>query len=100
MASADSSDTVTVDNQTSYIKIGTLRGKPPTEIHVVLREVSGEQTVDLSTLSRWTTRFREGRVTINNDSRPGRSKTSTDERSVKLVADVLAEYRKATCEEI
>jgi transposase len=56
--------------------------------------------VDHSTVSRWSTRVREGRVSIRDDPRPGRPKTSTDERSVKLVADFLAEDRRATCEEI
>ena len=65
-----------------------------------MREVCGEQTVDHSTVSRWATRFSEGRVTINDESRPGRPKTSTDERSVKLVVDFLAEDRRATCEEL
>jgi predicted RNA-binding Zn-ribbon protein involved in translation (DUF1610 family) len=60
--------------------------------------VCGEQTVDHSTVSRWPTRFREGRVTINDDPRPGRPKTSTDERSVKLVAEFLAEDRRETYE--
>jgi len=41
--------------------------------------------VDRSTVSRRASRFREVRVTINDDQRPGRPKTSTDERSVKLV---------------
>jgi hypothetical protein len=100
LASAGASGTVTVDDQRSYIKTETLRGKNPTEIHIALRGVFGEQTVDRSTISRLATRFREGRVTINVDPRPGRSKTSTDERSVKLVADFLAEDRRATCEEI
>jgi len=40
--------------------------------------VCAEQTVDRSTVSRWATRFREGRVTINDDPRPGSPKTSTD----------------------
>jgi len=100
MASAGASCTLTVEDQRSYIKIETLLGKNPTEIHSVLREVCGEQTVDRSTLSRWATRFREGRVTINDDQKPGKPKTSTDERSVKLVADFLAQDRRATCEEI
>ena len=78
----------------------TLRIKTPTEIHSALREVCGVQTVDRSTVSRWATRFSGGRVTINDYPRPGRPKTSTDERSVKLVADFLAEDRRATCEEI
>ena len=41
--------------------------------------VCGEETVDCSTASRWATRFREGRVTIDDDPRPERPKTSTDE---------------------
>jgi transposase len=87
MASAGVSCTVTFEDQRSYIKIETLRGKNPTDIHSALREVCGEQTVDRSTVSRWATRFREGRVTINDDQRPARPKTSTDKRSVKLVED-------------
>jgi len=56
--------------------------------------------VDRSTVSRWATRFREGRVTINDDPKSGRPKTSTDEQSVKVVTDFLAVNRRATCEEI
>jgi len=62
-----------------------------------LREVCGEQKVDRSAVSRWATRFREGRATINDGQRPGRPKTSTDERSMKRVADFLAQDRRATC---
>ena len=39
-------------------------------------------------------------MSIDNDPRPGRPRTSTDERSVKLVADALDEDRRATCEEL
>ena len=46
------SSTVTILDQMSYIKIKTLRGKNPTEIHGVLSEVCGEFTVDCSTVSR------------------------------------------------
>jgi len=100
MASAGASGTVTVEDQRSCIKIETLRGKNQTEIHSALREVCGEQTVDRSTVSRLATRFREGRVTINDGQRPGRPKTSTDERSVKFVVDFFAQDRRAMCEEI
>jgi transposase len=100
MASASASSTVTFEDQRSYIKIETLRGKRPTEIQSALREVCGEQTVDRSTVSRWATRFHEGRVSINDDPRPGRPKTSTDERSVKLMADFLEADRRVPCERI
>jgi len=75
MASTGASGTVTVEDQRSYIKIETLRGKNPREIHSALREVCGEQTVDHSTVSCWATHFREGHVTINDNPRPGRPKT-------------------------
>jgi hypothetical protein len=50
MASAGASGIVTVDEQRSYIKIETSCGKNPTEIHIALREVCGERTVDRSSL--------------------------------------------------
>ena len=62
--------------------------------------VCGKQTVDRGTVSIWATRFREGRVTINDDPRPGRPKTSADERSVKLVADFLAQDSRETCQKM
>jgi hypothetical protein len=62
--------------------------------------VCGKQSVDRSTGSCWATCFLEGRVTTNLYPRTGRTNTSTDDRSVKLVAEFLAQNRRATCEEI
>jgi hypothetical protein len=59
MASAGTSGTVMVENQRSYIKSETLRGKHPTDIHSALHEVGAEQTVDRSTVSHGATHFRE-----------------------------------------
>ena len=80
--------------------IQTLHGKNPTKIHGALREVCGEFTVDRSTVSRRANCFRGDCVSIDNDPRPGRARTSTDERNVKLVADAPEEERRATCEEL
>ena len=93
-------DTVTISDQRSYIKIKTLCGKYPTEMHGTLSEVCGEFAVDPSTVSRWANRFHGGCVRIDNDPRPGMPRTSTDERSVKLVTDDLEEDCRATCEEL
>ena len=100
MEPAGVSDTVTISDHRSCIKIETLHGKNPTEIHGAVSKVSGEFTVDRSTVYRWTNRFRADCVSINNDPRPRRHRTSTHERSVKLVADALEEDRRATCEEL
>ena len=65
-----------------------------------MNEVYGEFTVDRSTVSRWDNRFHGGCVSIDNDPRSRRPRTSTDERSVKLVADALEEDHHAACEEL
>ena len=88
------SGTLTISDQRSYINIETLRGKNPTEIHGALSKVCGEFTVDHSMANR----FRGGCVSIDNDRRPGKPRTSTDGRSVRLVADALDENRRAICE--
>ena len=56
--------------------------------------------MDCSTVSRWANRFRGACVSIDNDPRSGRPRTSTDEISVKLVADAIEEDSRATCEEL
>ena len=90
--------TVTISNQRSYIEIKTLCGKNPTEIHCALSKVCDEFTVDHKMVSHWANHFCGGCVSIDNDPRPGRRRTSTNERSVKLVADVLD--HRATFEEL
>jgi len=87
-----------IKDRTSRFKL--YAPKTQQKFTVLCVEVYGEQTVYRCTVSRWATRIREGRVTINDDQRLGSPKTSTDERSVKFVADFLAQDRRATCEEI
>ena len=90
------SGTVTISDHKSYIKTESFRGRTPTEIHSASNEVCGEFTVDRSMVSRWANRFRGGSLSIDNDSRSGRLRTSTGERTLKLVADTLEEDRRTT----
>jgi len=99
MAAVRVSGTVTNDDQRAYIKIETLRGKTLTEIHSSLIEVCGVETVQRSTISRWAERFRDGRLSIENDPKSGRLQTSTDDQSVERVLQILGEDRRMTCEE-
>ena len=87
-------------DQQSYIKIETLRGKTPTEIHNALHEVCGDSVVDRSTVSRWSSHFCEGRVSIQDDPRNGRPVTAMDDTSVAVVNTLLEEDRRKSCEEI
>ena len=99
MAAVRVSGTVTNDDQRAYIKIETLRGKTPMEIHSSLMEVCGVEAVDRSTISRWAQRFREGRLSIENDPKSGRPRTSNYDQSVKRVLQILEEDSRMTCEE-
>ena len=56
--------------------------------------------MDRSTVSRWDNHFHGRRVSRDNDPRPGRLRTSTDERSLKLVTDALEKDHRTTCEEL
>ena len=53
-----------------------------------------------STISRCDQRFREGRLSIENDPKSGRHRTSTDDQSVERALQILEEDRRMTCEEI
>jgi len=99
MAAVRVSSTVTNDDQRADIKIETLGGKTPMEIHTSLMEVCGVEAVDRSTISRWAQRFREERLSIENDPKSGRPRTSTDDQSVERVLQILEEDRRMTCEE-
>jgi len=87
-------------DQRSYIKIETLRGKNPTEIHSALHEVCRDSVVDRSAVSRWASPFREGRVSIQDDPRSGRPVTTTDYTSEVIVSTLLEEDRRKSREEI
>ena len=85
-------------DQRSYIKIE--RGKNPTKIPNDLHELCGDSVVDRSTVSRWAARFREGRVSIQDDPRSGRPVTATDDTCAVIVSTLLEEDRRKSCEEI
>jgi hypothetical protein len=77
-----------------------LQGKNPTEIHNALHEVCGDSVVDHSTVSWWTSRFHEGRVSIQDDLRSGQPVTATDDTSVVIFSTLLEEDQCKSCEEI
>jgi hypothetical protein len=87
-------------DQLSHINTEILRGKNPTEIHNASYEVCGDSVVDCSTMSRWASRFREGRVNIQDHPRGWRPLTATDNTFVVIVSTLLQDNRRKSCEEI
>ena len=87
-------------DQRSYIKIETLRGKSPNEIHNALHEVCRDSVVDCSMVSQWASCFHEGRVSIQDDPRSRWPVTAMDNTSVVIVSTLLEEDQCKSCEEI
>jgi hypothetical protein len=81
------------NDQRSYIKIETLQGKNPTEIHNALHEVCGRSVVDHSMVSWWASRFCEGRLSIQGDPRSWWPVTATDDTSMVIISTLLEEDR-------
>ena len=55
--------------------------------------------MDHSTVSQWASRFREGRVSIQDDPRSRRPVTAMDDTSVVIISTLLEEDRCKSCEE-
>ena len=72
-----------------YIKIESLRGKNPTEIHNNLSEVCGDNVVDRSTVSLWSVHFHEGWLSTEDNPRSGRPSTVADYTSEVIVNHIL-----------
>ncbi|VVC34278.1 Ribonuclease H-like domain [Cinara cedri] len=97
----NSSAHISIFEQRAYIKIETIRGKTVPEIHAALNEVCGTDTVDRSTVQRWHQRFRDGRISIDNNPRSGRPSTVTqDNTNAAILATLLDEDRRITVREI
>jgi len=94
MAAVRVAGTVTNDDQRAFIEIEILGGKTPMEFHssrwkgVVWKLLTEAQF------------HAEGRLSIQNDPKSGRPRTSTDDQSVERVLQILQEDRRMTCEEI
>ncbi|EFN76541.1 Putative uncharacterized protein FLJ37770, partial [Harpegnathos saltator] len=66
-----------------------------------LKEAYRRFTVNRSTVQRWHTKFREGRITIEDDPCAGRPSTVTaDNTNASIIATLLDEDRRITVREI
>ena len=60
----------------------------------------GDNVVYRSTVSRWSARFREGRLSTEGNPRSGRPSTATDYTSQVIVNDIVRKKRRKTREKI
>ena len=66
----------------------------------MLKVVYGECTVSQKSVYKWYKLFTEGREEVNNDTRPGRTITSTTNESTEALKKIVMENRRITIREV
>ena len=89
-----------ISEQRVYCKIQAQLGFPPTEIHTDLQNVYGNGALKYATVCKWVRRFNDGRDSIENDPRMGRSVSVLTEKNVATVKTLIEEDTHYTVQEI
>ncbi|KAI6649963.1 hypothetical protein LOD99_6327 [Oopsacas minuta] len=75
--------------QRAYVKIRTLFKISPTDVHKDLEEVYKDTALPYHTVVDWARRFREGRVSIEDEAREGRLVSSASDQNILEVSAVI-----------
>ncbi|KAI6647395.1 Transposase [Oopsacas minuta] len=86
--------------QRAYIKIRSLLGDTPRNIHQDLVQLYGGEACSESTVKKWSLRFREGRVSVEDDPRMGQPIIATTENNIALVAEMCDSDPHITIEQL
>lgn len=86
--------------QRAVMRFLVAEGSPPTEIYERLSRVFKDSCLSKTQVFEWCRRFKEGRISIEDDERPGRPPSSCNDNIVALVEDILNMDRRVTVEEV
>lgn len=84
----------------SIIKYSSFQGKYLSQIKSELNKTFGAETPSLSTIEKWTFRFRRGETSVEDKSRSGRPKTGQNERNIAKVSKFLDKDRRLSVREL
>lgn len=86
--------------QRSFIKVCVRNEISAAETLRMLQKAFGEETLSKSRVYEWYKMFKEGRESVEDDARPGRPSTSTDEQHVAKIKELVLQNRRLTTREI
>ena len=89
-----------ISEQRVYCKIRAQLGFPPTEIHADFQRVYGNGALKYARVCKWVCRFNDGRESIENYPRVGRSVSVLTEKNVTTVKTLIGEDACYTVQEI
>lgn len=88
------------EEQRAYCKIRGLLGIGATEIKADLDKVYGENALPYRTIARWVSLFKEGRISIKDEARPGRPLSAVSDRDIDAVKAIIEKDARCTVEQI
>ena len=84
----------------SYIKRRIRRHIDSKQIFTELWGTYGPQTISMRTVFRWVKAFKVGKVSVEDDTRPGRPKTSVTKANIAAVKIVVEQDARLSVKEI
>jgi len=82
------------------VKVCCKIGKNFTETFQLLNQAHGEDCMSRTQCYEWFNRFKEGRMSVGEDLRPGQPSTSTNNEHVERVRGVIRGNRRLTAEKL
>jgi hypothetical protein len=89
-----------VKEQRICIKFCFKLGETAAETHKMLREVFGDSALGLTQTYEWFKRFKNGRMSVDDDERSGRPSTGTTTENVAEVREAILEDRRRTIHDV
>lgn len=84
----------------AVIKYFVKKGLSATDIHADMKNTLGEAAPSFSTVAKWTSEFKRGRQSVEDDHRSGRPKTATTPQMIQKVHNIVMEDRRLKLREI
>jgi hypothetical protein len=82
------------------VKFCVKLGKSATETFAMLNTAYGDVAMKRTACFKWHERFKGGRESIEDDERPGRPSTSTDDANVDKINTLVRANRRLTVREL
>ena len=84
----------------AVIKLLSLQGKAPKEIHPILIETLGEHVPSYSAFKNWVAQFKHGDFSTCDAPRPGRPKTVTTPEIIDQIHELILEDHRISAKSI
>ena len=84
----------------AVIKFLVLEGNTAKQVEERLTAVYKESSPSAATIKRWVKEFQRGRESLEDDPRPGRPSTSTNEENIETVHQLVMGNRRITLHEL